>query len=52
MMTEEQNMDLNLRMQCLQYALGLHPEGATRNEVIETAELFYQWLKPITTVQH
>ena len=45
MMTEEQMHDLHLRNQCLQYALGLHHEGSPRDEVLHTAECFYQWLK-------
>lgn len=51
MMTEEQQFDLNLRMTCMQYALGLHHEGTPRDEVLHTAELFYQWLKPTTKTE-
>lgn len=46
MYNAEQQFEIHLRNQCLQYALGLHPEGAPRDEVLHTAECFYLWLKP------
>lgn len=45
MYNDKQQFDMNLRNQCLQYALGLHHEGTPREDVLHTAECFYQWLK-------